>query len=374
MKKYSFLLILFIILLFSYCSEKSPTNPSELNSADQVIPTNSKIFDGSNFILNGDMESGEDHYWSGGSLYNDFSFAYSDEEASSGTHSLKITSATGKSKIFGYWAQTIDATNLRGKKLRVSASIKYEDVGSDGIAIAVRGDDTNSPSGSAEVFSSTQYKIVKTGTSDWENLEITLDLVKDDIKSITVYMLLNGGSGTVYFDDLVMASETASPDNYSLKNTDFELGSSFPDFWWTGATDRGKFEISLVDDVTLSSGHSVMIKSENSDNEFAFWAQRIDAKNFIGKELNLSANIKGENIEGEGIAIAIRGDDLSNSSNSAEIFYTTQGNITIDGTFDWKSFNVQSEIIPNNIDLITVYLIYLKNTSGTVYFDDVSLN
>lgn len=374
MKKYSFLLILFTILLFSYCTDQTLTNPNDLKNSTQVIPTNSKTVTGDNFILNSEMENGKEYYWSGGNSNYDYTFSHTDEEAYSGSHSLKLTSSAEKSDVFAYWGQTIDATNLRGNKLRVSALIKYNNVGNDGIAIAIRGDDTNSPQGSAEIFSSTQNKIIKTGTGDWETLEITLDKVTDDIQSITIYMLLNGGSGTVYFDDLTLTTETPSAPLYSLQNLDFEEGSSYPEFWWSGATKRNSFDISLVNDVALSLNQSVLIKSDASSNEFAYWAQTIEANQLIGKKLSFNVNIKGIDITGEGIAIAIRGDDNSSSSNSAEIFYTTQGRMTIDGTFDWKSFNVESEIIPNNIDVITVYLIYLRNTTGTVYFDDVSLN
>ncbi|MCP5062295.1 MAG: hypothetical protein GY936_07525, partial [Ignavibacteriae bacterium] len=84
--------------------------------------------------------------------------------------------------------------------------------------------------------------------------------------------------------------------------------------------------------------------------------------------------VKSENISGEGIAIAIRCDDTITPRNVAELFSTTQNNVKIEGTFDWSTYSVSMDTIPEDIKSITIYLIYLRNTSGTVYFDDINLN
>jgi len=198
--------------------------------------------------------------------------------------------------------------------------------------------------------------------------------VPENIKSITVYMLLVAQNGSVYFDDLSLVSDIGQGPTYSLQNTNFEIGNSYPEFWWQGATNRNLFNIELVNDVFHSSSKSVKIRSNNSANEFSFWAQTIQADELIGKSINVDIKVKSENISGEGIAIAIRGDDTITPRNGAEIFSTTQNNVKIDGTFDWTTYSVSIDSIPENIKSITIYLIYLRNTSGTVYFDDINLN
>lgn len=91
-----------------------------------------------------------------------------------------------------------------------------------------------------------------------------------------------------------------------------------------------------------------------------------------GKSLTLRVRIKGQ-LEGDGVSIAIRGDDTSNISGVGEQFATTQGPSPISGTFNWTEYGLNLDTIEPNIKSLTVYLIYLPNTTGTVYFDDVSL-
>ncbi len=363
----------FSLFLIISCSDKNSVVTQ--NDLDPEASISEKLNEfTNNYIENPDMEDGTNYYWYGNTNRYNFSHEYSNEESHSASHSLKISAESAGSGQFAYWGQIISATELIGKKLIASVSIKYNDVNGDGVILAIRGDDDTNPSGSAEVFNTTQRKIVKTGSSDWQTLEVSLDNVPDNIKSITVYMILSSSEGTVYFDDLSLTSTEAAEPSYTLQNTDFETGNSYPDNWWQGATNYNSFQISYVDNVSHSSSHSAKISSSGSGSEFSFWAQTILADQLVGKSAELKVNIKAENISGDGIAIAIRGDDTQNPRNRAEIFSTTQGDQQISGTFDWKSFSVDIDVIPENIKSITIYLIYLPNTSGTIYFDDVSLN
>lgn len=92
----------------------------------------------------------------------------------------------------------------------------------------------------------------------------------------------------------------------------------------------------------------------------------------IGKSLSLSVRIKGQ-LEGEGVSIVIRGDDSPLADGSREQFATTQGNSPIGGAFNWTKFSIGLGTVEPNIQSITVFLVYLPNTTGNVYFDDVSL-
>ncbi|MCB9249793.1 MAG: hypothetical protein H6613_15215 [Ignavibacteriales bacterium] len=373
MKFKSILLMIFATLLLVNCNEKNPIEPEIQNHSRSV---NEKLdFFTNTFIENSDMEDGTNNYWNGSSNYSNFSFEYSDQEFHSSSHSLKITALTAHQGQFAYWAQTLSAENLTSNKLVASIVIKYNNITSDGIAFAIRGDNTATPTGSGEVFNSTQNKIKLTGTSDWQTIEISLDNVPADVKSITIYMLIASPTGSVYFDDLNLATTEAviTEPNYSLKNTDFETGISYPENWWYGATNRQLFNINYVSDVSLSANHSVEISSNASKEEFAFWAQTILADQFIGKQAELKVNLKAENITGDGIAIAVRGDDSATPEGYGEIFFTSQKQQLISGTFDWKTFTVKTDNIPDYIKSITIYLVYLPNTSGNIYFDNVSL-
>ena len=84
--------------------------------------------------------------------------------------------------------------------------------------------------------------------------------------------------------------------------------------------------------------------------------------------------IKTKNLIGEGAAIAIRCDDDTLGPGEPEQFYTTENKINITGTKDWESYSIEmDEAVETNITSIRIFMMFLPNTSGTVYFDYVSL-
>lgn len=52
---------------------------------------------------------------------------------------------------------------------------------------------------------------------------------------------------------------------------------------------------------------------------------------------------------------------------------STQGEVPITGLKDWTEYRVTLNEVPSRIESLTVYLLFLPNTTGTVYFDEVSL-
>ena len=324
-------------------------------------------------FTNGDMEDNTNGYWKGGSFSNDsYQFNYSNTESVSPSHSLNIV-ASGSSKSFAYWAQTFNADSFIGKKISVTVSAKYLNVTGEGVMLVLRGDDTKQPEGNAEAFSTTQGKVVFDGTSDWKTIEVDMNPVPEGIKSLTVYMLISASSGEVYFDNLNITSSDASAPVTGLVNGDMESGSYSPDNWWFGSGNNSLFNFKWNTSEYLSATHSLKISSDNSGDNFSFWAQTISADKLIGKKITLNVNIKSVNLDGQGVYIAIRGDDTAPPSGSAEAFATTQGNKQISGTFDWKKFDVTLDKVPSDIKSLTFYLIYGTKTSGSVFFDDVSL-
>ena len=69
----------------------------------------------------------------------------------------------------------------------------------------------------------------------------------------------------------------------------------------------------------------------------------------------------------------IRGDDTYQPSGSAEAFATTQGEIPITGVQDWTEYSVTLGSVPSQAKSLTVYLVFLPQTTGTVAFDAASL-
>jgi hypothetical protein len=75
-----------------------------------------------------------------------------------------------------------------------------------GASIAIRGDDTFPPSGSAEQFVTTQAITPISGTFAWTEYTIKLDDVETATRSLTVYlMILPNTTGEAYFDDVSLS-------------------------------------------------------------------------------------------------------------------------------------------------------------------------
>ena len=110
-----------------------------------------------------------------------------------------------------------------------------------------------------------------------------------------------------------------------------------------------------------------------NDTAFCFYSQSIPTTNIrIGSKLTLKVKVKTLNMVGEGISIAIRGDKTGANLQSA-FFKTTQGVTQISGNQDFKEYSVSLESYAGNADQIILFLVYLPKTTGSVYFDDVSL-
>lgn len=76
---------------------------------------------------------------------------------------------------------------------------------------------------------------------------------------------------------------------------------------------------------------------------------------------------------GQGVSLVIRGDDSPRPAGFAEVFATTQGTTTISGSSGWEEWAVTLDRLPTGIQSVTVYLVFLPGTTGTVRFDAVEL-
>ena len=153
-----------------------------------------------------------------------------------------------------------------------------------------------------------------------------------------------------------------------IVNGNMESGTSGPTGWISDTSPE--ITNAWTSDAFSSSNHSLKITSATGPVSGSFWAQVYDGAIPTGKDLTLRVKIKCNNVVGEGVSIALRADD---NTPAVLQFSTTQGTETIDGTFDWKTYDVTIEDVDGDATIILVYLIFLPNTTGTVYFDDASL-
>lgn len=157
-----------------------------------------------------------------------------------------------------------------------------------------------------------------------------------------------------------------------LKNSDMELNSSLDQSWVSGGngTEAG-FIYGWTNEESFSPVNSLNISRTVIEAENYWYYEQIYSREIpLGRDLMLNAKIKGVNLVGRGISIAIRCDGADPNIQ----FETTQGVKTINGTFDWTNYSVKLHKVNSAVTSIHVYLTYLPKTTGTAYFDDVTLS
>lgn len=157
-----------------------------------------------------------------------------------------------------------------------------------------------------------------------------------------------------------------------LRNGFFENGLESPVGWWKKTSFN---RVELSENQSYTADRSIVIKSSEARDEFSFLAQTIEADSILGKTLVLKVFIKTENLIGKGAAIAIRADKTTTPNGNSEYFYSSEGRNIIIGNKDWMEYSIKlNAMINDDIKSVTIYLILLPETSGTVYFDEISLS
>jgi len=139
--------------------------------------------------------------------------------------------------------------------------------------------------------------------------------------------------------------------------------------WFNGGTDYPS-DAEITDEESFSPSHSLKIDKATIDNSnYWYWYQKYEGVMPYGEELTLTAKIKGKNLIGKGISIAIRGD----KQDSVSQFVTTYGYIDISGTFNWTQYNFTLSELNSDVTKLWVFLVFNNSTTGTVFFDDITL-
>lgn len=168
---------------------------------------------------------------------------------------------------------------------------------------------------------------------------------------------------------LISCKDDAPKTQQLLVNPNVESGNINPNLWGSAGS-GGVINHEWSSSEAYSPTRSLKISNDVSDaDNFWYWYQLYEGVMPKGKDLVLNVKIKGKNITGKGISIAIRADRPSNTSQ----FSTTEGKQLISGTFDWTEYTVRLNSVADDANKIFVFLIYLPENTGEVYFDDINL-
>jgi len=135
------------------------------------------------------------------------------------------------------------------------------------------------------------------------------------------------------------------------------------------------FAMGFTAEASSSPQYSLKITCSDVKNptSFGYFVQKLPNANIAkGAKVTLKVKIKTREVLGNGISIGLRGN--RNGDNSPVFFKTTEGSITIKGTNEFTEYETVINSYPAQIDNLFIFLVYLPETTGTVYFDDVQLS
>lgn len=159
-----------------------------------------------------------------------------------------------------------------------------------------------------------------------------------------------------------------------ITNGDIENGRQDWNIGFSGQSIENNYIHGVSDEFASSPKSSLFISCETVKNKeaFTYFVQSFPASSFKkGDNLTLKVQVKGENLIGKGVSVAFRGD--KDGASSSVFFKTTQGFNPLVGTFPFKEVKVNLNPYLGDADQIIVFLILLPETTGKVYFDDISL-
>jgi len=188
MKRLNFipLFIIPILIISSSCNDDSP-NPDVIQ-----------------LLINSSIEAGnqQPNKWYVGPE-GTYQTSWTDDHSFTGVKSLLISSDNDVGE-FTYWSQYIGEDIPHGRRLRLSCMIKLDNVdpNSDGVSIAVRGDDDQQ----GVFFYTTQGDVPIRGNEDWAEFSIDMKSnIPDEVTRMWVFLiLLDNTQGKVYFDDITL--------------------------------------------------------------------------------------------------------------------------------------------------------------------------
>ena len=158
-----------------------------------------------------------------------------------------------------------------------------------------------------------------------------------------------------------------------LVNSTVEEGGNQPNGWIFVENDGTGLEFAWTDQEFFSGSKSLQIANTSDEAEvWGYWAQLYNGDIPYGKDVELSVKVRGEDLQGQGVSIAVRADREGQPTNGQ--FSTTQGSTEIKGTFGWTTHKIKLNSIEPDVYQLYVFLIYTSATTGEVFFDDAVLS
>ncbi|MEO1448870.1 MAG: hypothetical protein AAFV07_05040 [Bacteroidota bacterium] len=196
---------------------------------------------------------------------------------------------------------------------------------------------------------------------------VRLDSTYFFLGGLIIWLFSNGCRPTVPPDEVF--------GNDLLGNVSVEEGDSLPNFWVYSEGDSTVMLDNLWTSEESFEGLRAL-KISRSGDVLAHYTWRQTLVNRIQRDrpLLLKVMIKTENLTEPGAALLIRGDNTDEPKGAAEQSASTQGKLDIMATQDWTEYSLRvPEGLGRGLESLSVYLVMLPETNGTVYFDQMTL-
>jgi len=287
----------------------------------------------------------------------------------SGSVSAFIASKTQDSTKWTTLMQTIKADKYKGKRIRLSAWIKTENL-NNWVGLWMRVD----KGALSPAFDNMNKRRIK-GTTDWKQYYVVLDVdsTSDDI----AFGLLIEGGGKAWVDDIKIESVDnksvpVTSINYakheSSSNLSFEKISpqNMPENWWNAPSYDGYKTTS--DHSTFHDGSaSVRLESidgQKSKSGFGTVTGRLLPDSFAGKRVLMTGWIKTENVKKwAGLWMRVDGEKIGEM-----LGFDNMEKRRIKGTTDWTKYEIVLDV-PKQATYI--YFGALCVGSGKLWLDEI---
>jgi len=141
---------------------------------------------------------------------------------------------------------------------------------------------------------------------------------------------------------------------------------------WSSSGPKDFFTISS--EHTFSGSYALKIALAEPVSEIFAWYLTLTDKLPLNKKLTLKVHIKTQELQGQGIALAVRADGTPFPEDHILLYNTTRDQLIITSRSDWQEYTLPlTDIIPPSTKSISLYLLCLPRTTGSVYFDDIRL-
>ncbi|RZM18905.1 MAG: hypothetical protein EOO88_39520 [Pedobacter sp.] len=144
-------------------------------------------------------------------------------------------------------------------------------------------------------------------------------------------------------------------------------------------TQPTSYSVDYSTEAASSPTHSIKVscKAAPSDSTYQLFQQTLYTSSTpisTGAKLTLKAKIKTVNLQGEGISMAMGGTKGVNDNYASTFFLESKGKVAITGTNDFKEYTLTFDSFPANTYSFYVLFFFLPKTTGTVYYDDITLS